>query len=345
MTLPGFSRDSKQSAKKNIFINYRVHDTAGETGRLVDSLKQYFSEDQIFMDIDKIEPGVDFTKAISKSLQSCDVMLAIIGPNWLGLDSSKNTSRIKDPNDWVKTEISTALQRDIRVVPVLVDGGQLPQADEIPPELQPLLTRQTYEISNKRWKYDTDQLISFLIKLGITPKISERQNIAVPKQKTWWTRNSWWVYILVGIFITIGIIQNNQNEKKQDNTNPVDNANTQETSPVNKPEQNDVMDNSSSVNVNAGNIAGTWVESDEGEVSTFVITQNGSGLNTQVYAMNQLISSGTGYINGNNVELHITLFGINTLIKGKLSADERRITGTYTYETTGAVQPFTLLKQ
>src|SRR5688500_1884326 len=92
--------------KKNIFISYRVNDTAGETGRLVDSLKHYFDEDQIFMDIDKIEPGVDFSEVISKSLSSCDVLLAIIGPNWLGGREVQGTPRIHQPNDWVRLEIS-----------------------------------------------------------------------------------------------------------------------------------------------------------------------------------------------------------------------------------------------
>ncbi len=174
------------------------------------------------MDIDKIEPGVDFTKAISKSLESCDIMLAIIGPHWLGTDGSGNASRIKNPNDWVKTEISTALQRDIRVVPVLVDGGQLPDPDELPPELQPLLLRQSYEISNKRWDYDTEQLINVLIKSGITPKTSPIHNQDVAGKKTWWKKNSWWVYILIGIFIAISILVNNaEQNNKVDNSYPM----------------------------------------------------------------------------------------------------------------------------
>ena len=97
-----FTTTTKAPARKNIFISYRVSDTSGETGRLVDSLKQYFFEDQIFIDIDKIEPGVDFTEAIAKSLESCDVMLAIIGPNWQGLNTTNNTSRINNANDWVE---------------------------------------------------------------------------------------------------------------------------------------------------------------------------------------------------------------------------------------------------
>jgi hypothetical protein len=142
--------------KKNIFISYRVQDTSGETGRLADALKNHFEEDQIFMDIDKIEPGVDFTEVISRSLDSCDVMLAIIGPNWQGKDSN-GLSRIKKPDDWVRLELSTALKRNIRVVPVLVDGASLPAVSELPEDLEGLSRRQTYEISNKRRQNDTEQ--------------------------------------------------------------------------------------------------------------------------------------------------------------------------------------------
>lgn len=158
------------SAKKNIFISYRVHDAAGEAGRLADSLKEYFSEDQIFMDIDKLGPGEDFADTISKSLESCDIMLAIIGADWSGYNAITHESRINQPQDWVKVEISKALERKIRVVPILVNGATLPEASKLPADLQPLLAKQSYELSNKRWKYDVAELVKFLIKFGIAPK-------------------------------------------------------------------------------------------------------------------------------------------------------------------------------
>src|SRR5687767_14336775 len=154
-------RSNTRDGRKNIFISYRVSDTAGETGRLVDSLKQHFYEEQIFMDIDKIEPGVDFTKVISHSLEACDVMLVVIGPNWLGRNSDGST-RMSKANDWVRLEVATALKRDIRVVPLLTDNATLPDEVDLPEDLHPLLTRQSFELSNKRWKYDTGQLIEFL---------------------------------------------------------------------------------------------------------------------------------------------------------------------------------------
>ena len=190
------SQRTKGKPGKNIFISYREKDSAGEAGRLVDSLKEHFEDDQIFMDIDKIEPGVDFSDAISHSLECCDVMLAIIGPRWMG--DTKQISRIKNDGDWVRLEIATALARNIRVVPVLVDGAELPTAEELPDDLQPLLKRQAYEISNKRWRYDTDQLIEFLEKnVGVMPR---RKEVPKPVKKVSLPGTVKWIFLIAGGF-------------------------------------------------------------------------------------------------------------------------------------------------
>ncbi|MEO6188410.1 MAG: toll/interleukin-1 receptor domain-containing protein [Ginsengibacter sp.] len=329
MNFSGFTR-SLQQKKKNIFINYRVHDTAGETGRLVDKLKQNFASDQIFIDIDKIEPGVDFTKAISKSLESCDVMLAIIGPHWLGKTGDENASRIKNPNDWVKLEISSALQRDIRVVPVLVDGAELPEENELPVDLQPLLLRQSYEISNKRWDYDTSQLVDFLIKLGVAPKDKEKIN-GHDTKNGWWKKNSWWVFVLIGMLITVGVLMDKADQPQENNfqpTYPVENS-----APGNTPGQNNAgqnfVDEEPATNAIA-NVAGTWIENDEGVIYTYNISQNQNELRIDIYLAGQYISSGTGNIQGNSVEIYLNLNGINTSGKGMVSQSGTLISGTYT---------------
>ena len=347
MNIPGFSREEQQNRKKNIFINYRVHDTAGETGRLVDRLKQRFNADQIFMDIDKIEPGLDFTKAISKSLESCDVMLAIIGPHWLGINPTDNTSRIKNPNDWVKTEISTALQRDIRVIPVLVDGGQLPDAADLPPDLQPLLLRQSYEISNKRWDYDTSELINVLIKSGITPK-PVYPPLPPAGNKTWWKKNSWWVYILIGIIITVSVLVNIADENNQSNSilpaNDVNTNQQQNESQQKQPQQN-FNDNSSPATNATTNIDGNWAENDNGIIYTYDIVQDANQLSIEIYMGNQLMGSGTGYNNDGDIEFYLNLSGVNTVAKGRLSANGKNISGNYTIQATGQMGQFSLMRQ
>ena len=119
-----------------IFISYRREDSAGGTGRLSEHLKERFGADSIFMDIDTIEPGVDFTEALKKAVNSCDVLLAIIGPKWATATNASGTRRLEDPADWVRTEIATVLTRKIRVIPVLV-GGASPQSSSFPMILMP----------------------------------------------------------------------------------------------------------------------------------------------------------------------------------------------------------------
>jgi hypothetical protein len=338
----------KDHVKKKIFISYREKDTAGETGRLVDALYEHFSEDQIFMDIEKIDPGVDFTEAISHSLQSCDVFLAIIGPNWLGSRESGKPSRIFEPNDWVRLEVATALHRNIRVIPVLVDDGAMPQADQIPADLHPLLNKQAYEISNRRWKYDTEQFISFLVHVvGIQSKNEIEHAARETGKKPWFTRYALWILLLFGI-IVIGIVLF---QKGQMGETSLDKSKTEQTSArdsVLSPQNTSIHPSGNGVDpglVRPGNITGTWVEQDEGARSTFIIQQSAKQLTVEVHALGQKISTGTGTIDDRQVVLHFDMFGNRVLLKANISPDQQTMKGTYTFELTGDDQPVVLKKE
>lgn len=325
-----FTPTSKAPSRKNIFISYRVNDTAGETGRLVDSLKQYFHEDQIFVDIDKIEPGVDFTEAIAKSLESCDVMLAIIGPNWQGVNSTDNSSRINNPNDWVRLEISTALKRNIRVVPVLVDGAELPATDQLPDDLQPLLRRQAYEISNKRWRYDTEELMRFLIKsVGIEPKYPTVE--PVKQESSWWGKNYPWVIIGVIAVIIVGIVANQETNENM----PENNSFYQNKEPIiyDNPQVEDTPPETFTKNESF--IGGSWY--DANGLYYFIISQDGTTLSATSYSMaGQPTGQGSGSINKNNVLLNINVTGYGIFsINAKLSNDEKSLIGNLKIENNG----------
>jgi hypothetical protein len=147
-----------------IFISYRRDDSAGWTGRLVGYLKDKFGADSIFSDIDTIEPGADFTDAITRAVGACDVLLAVIGPRWLIDTDTNKQRRLDDPADWVRTEITAALNRKIRVIPVLVGKAGMPAERELPPEIKALAERQAHELSDKRWEYDCQRLATMLEK-------------------------------------------------------------------------------------------------------------------------------------------------------------------------------------
>ena len=162
-----------------IFISYRREDSAGWTGRLSERLKQKFGTASIFMDIDTIQPGTDFAKALRSAVGSCDVLLAMIGPNWPIATSPEGQRRLEDPNDWVRTELTAALNRSIPVIPVLVGGADLPKVDTLPDELKKLFQYQTHELTDKRWEYDSSQLELVLEKVlgGGKPKRNVKQTL------------------------------------------------------------------------------------------------------------------------------------------------------------------------
>jgi TIR domain-containing protein len=145
----------------NIFINYRREDSSGHAGRLFDALSSRFPG-RLFMDIDNLQPGVDFVDAIEQAVASCDVLLVVIGREWLTVQNAAGKRRLDDPADFVRLELESALARNIRVIPVLVQDAPMPSADELPPSLARLARRNAIELSDARWAYDVHRLADTL---------------------------------------------------------------------------------------------------------------------------------------------------------------------------------------
>ncbi len=335
--------------KKNIFISYREKDTAGETGRLADSLLQYFEADQVFRDIDKIEPGIDFSEAISKSLEACDVMLAVIGPDWATITHPNSTDpRLKDPNDWVRIEIASALSRNIRVVPVLVNGAVLPTSNQLPHDLQGLLRRQSYEVSNRRWQYDTENLAAFLEKsVGIPAKPRHNPNQPNPKQATGGIMNLL-KYGLIGLgalFIILMIVYgvNGDSSKKDEpvvnvydsgyNKNIINNPIPVEPR-YDPPPSIDV--DKSEVREKISNIDGVW--DDNGGTYYIDIVQDNNRVTLSTYNVNgEKTGDGSGTLEGQHFSFKLNFYlmgGYPCIIKGV--ANETLINGTLSFQSNGA---------
>ena len=147
-----------------IFVSYRRDDSSGHAGRLFDNLAKHFGEDQIFMDIDTIEPGEDFVQVIENAVGSCEIVVAVMGQRWLSAGEG-SSRRLDNPNDFVRLEIATALKRNIRVIPVLVQKATMPRPDDLPEDIALLSRRNAVELSDSRWQYDVDKLLNVLEKV------------------------------------------------------------------------------------------------------------------------------------------------------------------------------------
>ena len=146
-----------------IFINYRRDDAHGTAGRLRDHLVRDRRTNDVFMDVDNIPAGVDFVDYLNSQLAACDVLLAVIGPDWLHAKDDAGRRRLDDPADYVRLEIAAALNRKIRVVPVLVDGARLPKPDDLPEDIRALTRRNAIEVRNDKFSRDVDALADSLL--------------------------------------------------------------------------------------------------------------------------------------------------------------------------------------
>jgi formylglycine-generating enzyme required for sulfatase activity len=143
-----------------IFISYRREESAASAGRLFDRLSNYFPANQIFMDVDSIDLGENFVKTIGETVGSCDVLIAVIGKGWLTSRDQEGQRRLDNPDDFVRLEIATALKRDIRVIPVLVDGASMPQPRDLPEDLKTLVHRNALVLSHDRFRPDSERLVA-----------------------------------------------------------------------------------------------------------------------------------------------------------------------------------------
>jgi hypothetical protein len=120
-----------------IFISYRRDDSDKTCEAIYQRLTARFGKGSVFRDTYSIPFGEDFRQYIIRELQQCDIQLVVIGPRWLTISEGRQR-RLDNPDDLVRFEVETALQRGIPVTPVIVDGGEMPHSDQLPEPLRPL---------------------------------------------------------------------------------------------------------------------------------------------------------------------------------------------------------------
>jgi hypothetical protein len=118
-----------------IIVSYRRSDSAATAGRIFDRLVDRYGEASVFMDIDRIPFGTDFRHHIQDALRDANILLAVVGPAWLG-QKADGPSRIQDDADPVRVEIEAALHQGLTVIPVLIDNAAMPAAADLPESIR-----------------------------------------------------------------------------------------------------------------------------------------------------------------------------------------------------------------
>lgn len=144
-------------ATDGIFISYRRNDVSGYAGRLYDRLCEHFGIQRVFRDMEGIAPGTDFMHVLHEKLDLCKVLIVMMGPAW-----NKEIDRLNKPDDIVRLEIERAIHKQMLIMPVLVQGAQMPSNDSLPSSVSALANRQAFELSDSRFNTDVDLLIEHL---------------------------------------------------------------------------------------------------------------------------------------------------------------------------------------
>jgi TIR domain len=188
----------------SVFISYRRADTADAAGRLAADLIERFGRSRVFIDVDSIPLATKFEDRIQAALESCQVVLVLIGDQWLAAKLPSGGRRLDDARDYVRQEVSAALKRDdVTVVPVLVEGAKMPSREELPPEISALSQINAVDLSYKRWRADVRALC------GIAQQYDP-----------WWLRAITWlrarvllsllIVVLVGAVVAVAIVASSQ---------------------------------------------------------------------------------------------------------------------------------------
>jgi hypothetical protein len=164
--------DVKQSGRPTgkVFISYRRQDSPGYAGRIHDRLRRDLGQGMLFVEVDEIPLGANFVGVLREAIAQCDMLLAVIGPNWLNALDEDGKRLLDNPYDFIRLEIATALKLNIPVIPILLDDARVPRVDQLPQDLEQLALRNAIGVRHASFHSDMDRLIR-----GITGRIGQNR--------------------------------------------------------------------------------------------------------------------------------------------------------------------------
>src|SRR5262245_13112816 len=150
-----------------IFISYRITDSLDLVGRLDADLTRLFGPSAVFRDKSRLHGGNDWTEELERNARGCTLMLVVIGPTWQSaafMDGDwKGVPRLWHPDDWVRKEITLALDAEKVVIPIFVNGAMLPAEGWLQRcSLERLQRKQGEQIRSLEYETDFKRLVDVL---------------------------------------------------------------------------------------------------------------------------------------------------------------------------------------
>lgn len=143
-----------------IFISYRREDEQSFAVRLYERLVDGFGKERLFFDVDSIPPGFDFVRYIEDQIRLSEIVLVVIGRDWLDAKDAHGRRRLDNPEDFVRIEIEAALKQDKHVIPVLVQGAPMPLSTQLPRNMKPLARRNAFFATHVGFRAEAERLIN-----------------------------------------------------------------------------------------------------------------------------------------------------------------------------------------
>ncbi|MCC5598393.1 4a-hydroxytetrahydrobiopterin dehydratase [Nostoc favosum] len=157
-----------------IFVSYRRADSAAEAGRLHSTILRELGRNTVFMDTSSIEPGTQWSKELEEALQKAQIVIVVIGTEWIRISDEFGLRRIDQEDDWVRQEIEFALREDKKLLPLLVRGAKMPPSNKLPTSISALTRRQAVDIRDAYWDHDIKLVLEQLRLVTDQNKKSER---------------------------------------------------------------------------------------------------------------------------------------------------------------------------
>jgi hypothetical protein len=163
-----------------VFISYRRTDVPTVAALLYDQLIQRLGSGSVFLDKSCLIPGEPFPPALDQALQSCALLVAVIGRRWAG-PVRESSARIWDEDDFVRRELRTGLTRGIKVVPIIVGPQKVRrQLADLPPDLEELRSRQAIRIRPEESFTDAPSAAESLVALLGRPTSGDPASSGTP---------------------------------------------------------------------------------------------------------------------------------------------------------------------